>query len=201
MTSHGVPRHGRYERLLRKHRFDTRNVEHEETVLNDQRATVPEGETTRSKNLHEQWVAMHEKREQVLNPSTTLVPVIPDVTSTTTEEDSATTETQTEPAHESETTTNEIRPTTETVPVNDPASTTSEDESATTMTQPVVSETTSFETGVSTSDQQTNELPTNTEAIVEPTLTTVTTSTSNPSTETNTDKESLTVSERLNLLV
>ncbi|KAL3484112.1 hypothetical protein BJX62DRAFT_60488 [Aspergillus germanicus] len=202
MTSHGVPRHGRYERLLRKHRFDTRNVEHEETVLNDQRATVPEGETTRSKILHEQWVAMHEKREQILNPSTTLVSAIPEVTSTTTEEDSATTETEsissetttsndsmteTQPAHESETTTNEIRPTTETVPVNGPESTTPEDDSATTMTQPVVSETTSFETGVSTTDQQTNELPTTTEAIIEPTLTTVTTSTSNPSTETNTE--------------
>ncbi|KAL3453684.1 hypothetical protein BJX65DRAFT_264682 [Aspergillus insuetus] len=202
MTSHGVPRHGRYERLLRKHRFDTRNVEHEETVLNAQRATVPEGETTRSKNLHEQWVAMHEKREQILNPSTTLVPAIPEATSTTTEEDSATTETEpmssetttsndstteTQPAHESETTTDEIRPTTEMVPVNGLEATTPEDDSATTMTHPVVSETTSFETGVSTTDQQTNELPTTTEAIIEPTLTTVTTSTSNPSTETNTE--------------
>ncbi|KAJ0426036.1 hypothetical protein BJY00DRAFT_123353 [Aspergillus carlsbadensis] len=214
MTSHGVPRHGRYERLLRKHRFDTRDFEHEETVLNDQRVTVPEGETAQSKNLHEQWMAMHEKREQVLNPSTTLIPAIPEVTSTATEEVVATTEaeltpsetttttsgdstTETEPAHESETTTNEIRPTTDTAPLNEPESTTSEDESATTMTQPVVSETTSFDISVSTSDQQTIELPTITEAIVEPASTTVTTSTSNPATETNTEAgtESPTVPE------
>ncbi|KAL3464393.1 hypothetical protein BJX64DRAFT_96000 [Aspergillus heterothallicus] len=170
MASHGVSRHGRYERLLRRHRIDTRNVDHEETVLNEQRATAPEQKTTRSRNLHEEWVAIHEKREQIGSPSTTIVPSVPEVTSTTTSDSYETTEmnslesesetttsngstAETQSVHETETTTTNARPTAETVSTNEPETTASEDESATPVTQPA--ETASPGTA---SDQQTTEV-------------------------------------------
>ncbi|BCS22481.1 uncharacterized protein APUU_30706A [Aspergillus puulaauensis] len=74
MTSHGVSKHGRYERLLRKHRLDTRaNGGQEPTVVGDQPATP--GQTARPKNLHEGWAALREKRQQGDSPSN--IPVLP----------------------------------------------------------------------------------------------------------------------------
>ncbi|KAL2814228.1 hypothetical protein BDW59DRAFT_21818 [Aspergillus cavernicola] len=72
MASHGTSRHGRYERLLRKHRLDTRSDGDQETgdKLED---VVAKQKTTRSSNLHHEWVAIHEKRQQIEGPSTTVV--------------------------------------------------------------------------------------------------------------------------------
>ncbi|KAL4882890.1 hypothetical protein BJY04DRAFT_36205 [Aspergillus karnatakaensis] len=72
MASHGVSRHGRYERLLRKHQFNTRENGHEPT--SDE--IVGREKKMRSKNLHDEWVAIHEKRQQdpsaiAANPQTT----------------------------------------------------------------------------------------------------------------------------------
>ncbi|KAL2813155.1 hypothetical protein BJX63DRAFT_421448 [Aspergillus granulosus] len=149
MASHGMSRHSRYERLLRRHRLDTRVVDHKETVLHGQRATEPEQKTTRPKNLHEQWGVNREKRQQVGSPSTTLVPTDP----------------ETESAHESEATATEARPTAETTLVGESETTVLDNESATTVTQPIVSEPTSVVT----------KLSTGTEAILETTPTAVTT--------------------------
>ncbi|KAL2854819.1 hypothetical protein BJY01DRAFT_243474 [Aspergillus pseudoustus] len=192
MASHGVSRHGRYERLLRRHRFDTKHADRDETVLDTQRATDPEQKTTRSRNLHEQWVAIHEKREQIGSPSTLLVPTVPEVTSSTTSDSSATTETESETTASDgstigETTATEARPTAEAAPINEPETTASEDESAPTLTQPVVSETSSYQTNVLSSDQQATEQSTATETIVEPTLTAVTTSITAPTIEADTE--------------
>lgn len=68
MTSHGVSKHGRYERLLRRHRLDIRaNDGQGPTVVGDQHA-IP-GQTTRPKNLHEGWTNLYEKRQQGDSPS------------------------------------------------------------------------------------------------------------------------------------
>ncbi|KAL3479266.1 hypothetical protein BJX99DRAFT_222799 [Aspergillus californicus] len=100
MTSHGVSRHGRYERLLRRHRLDTHSDDDQETLHNH--GTVHDRKLAPN-NLHDEWVAMHEKR-QVENPSTTAVLPNPETTSTsdsrtttTTENATTTTESNTEP--------------------------------------------------------------------------------------------------------
>ncbi|KAL5339137.1 hypothetical protein BJX70DRAFT_364480 [Aspergillus crustosus] len=69
MTSHGVSRHGRYERLLKRHRLETHEHGHESTL--DDEAVVHE-KRTRERNLHDKWVEPHEKR-QVDGPSATIV--------------------------------------------------------------------------------------------------------------------------------
>lgn len=70
MTSHGGPRHGRYERLLRKHRLESRADDGPE-----QKAV--------SRNLHDGWAAMREKRQEAKEPSTIATPPNPQPTTTT----------------------------------------------------------------------------------------------------------------------
>ncbi|KAL4868843.1 hypothetical protein BDV12DRAFT_168755 [Aspergillus spectabilis] len=75
MASHGVSRHGRYERFFRKHRLETReNGDHKLTLDGE---VVVHKQQTQANNLHDDWVAMHEKRQQVDNPSTTVVATNP----------------------------------------------------------------------------------------------------------------------------
>ncbi|KAL5045624.1 hypothetical protein BDW71DRAFT_76378 [Aspergillus fruticulosus] len=68
MTSHGTSRHGRYERLLRKHRLETREVR-QELILDGGR--VGNEQKTHARDLHDQRVELHEKRQYQPNPSTT----------------------------------------------------------------------------------------------------------------------------------
>ncbi|EAA63434.1 hypothetical protein AN2863.2 [Aspergillus nidulans FGSC A4] len=60
MTSHGTSRHSRYERLLRKHRLETRE-DRQESIL----------DVGRAGDLQDRGVELHQKRQYQPNPSTT----------------------------------------------------------------------------------------------------------------------------------
>ncbi|KAL4739708.1 hypothetical protein BDV11DRAFT_114746 [Aspergillus similis] len=68
MTSHGTSRHSRYERLLRKHRLETRE-DRQESILDAGR--VGREQETPSRDLHDRGVDLHQKRQYQPNQSTT----------------------------------------------------------------------------------------------------------------------------------
>ncbi|KAL4785662.1 hypothetical protein BJX76DRAFT_164769 [Aspergillus varians] len=92
MTSHGVPRHGRFERLLKRHRSNTQESGGEDSTLDDDRAASPEKKAARAKIPYHEWVAVHGKRQQVSNLPAPAVPAAPiEEPSTTNSDDAPTT--------------------------------------------------------------------------------------------------------------
>ncbi|RDW86529.1 uncharacterized protein DSM5745_03171 [Aspergillus mulundensis] len=80
MTTHGTSRHGRYERLIRKHRLETQEYGQGSTL--DHAKTGPK-QKSHSKNLHERWLDLHGKRQYAPNSSTTVTQADPQTTATT----------------------------------------------------------------------------------------------------------------------
>ncbi|KKK17320.1 hypothetical protein P175DRAFT_0492041 [Aspergillus ochraceoroseus IBT 24754] len=76
MASHGLSRHGRYERLLRKHRLDTHH--HGEKKVLDTRAVLESSEQA------DEWSSVLDRRQQVESQTTATLPPPESITATTT---------------------------------------------------------------------------------------------------------------------
>ncbi|KAL4906255.1 hypothetical protein BDW74DRAFT_151592 [Aspergillus multicolor] len=91
MTTHGTSRHGRYERLIRKHRLETQEDGQGSTL--DQPKTGLKHKT-HSKNLHERWLELHGKRQYAPNSATIVTQADPQTADSTDTEPVSTTTTQ-----------------------------------------------------------------------------------------------------------
>ncbi|KAI9371889.1 hypothetical protein BJX61DRAFT_543221 [Aspergillus egyptiacus] len=102
MAGHGVTKHGRYERLSRKHRLEPRPDDGQQTL--DRRKAASKQKSTRTKNLHDEWAAHDQKRQQVESPSRTAVRTDPQTMTTSLPLSTRTTQTSMESGSKTATT-------------------------------------------------------------------------------------------------